>query len=85
MLEYKNKKLTVNNIKIDSSEFILQLISDVDGVITGKFTFSDGSKKYLNFVKYNDVYKARLLITEDIIDKLNYALFKINLLNMLGK
>ena len=72
MLKYKDNILTIDST-ITSHDTILKLISDIDCVIAGLIEFSNKSYKTLNFVKENNYYKARLLITQEDLPYLNGA------------
>ena len=77
MLKYKDNILTIDST-ITSHDTILKLISDIDCVIAGLIEFSNKSYKTLNFVKENNYYKARLLITQEDRPYWNGAKLAIN-------
>ena len=76
MLKYKNNILTIDST-ITSHDTILKLTSDVDCVIAGVLELSNKNYKTLNFIKENDYYKARLLITQEDLPYLNGATFAV--------
>lgn len=70
MLQYKNNNLTIES-EITSADSIIKLISDINAVFIGILTLSNGTNKVLNFIKENNLYKTRLLITEEDLPYLN--------------
>ena len=76
MLKYKDNTLTITST-ITSHDTILKLTSDIDCVIAGVLELSNKSYKTLNFIKENDYYKARLLITQEDLPYLNGSTFAI--------
>ena len=76
MIKYKDNVVTINST-ITSHDTILKLTSDVDCVIAGVLELSNKSYKTLNFIKENDYYKARLLITQEDLPYLNGATFAV--------
>lgn len=76
MLKYKDNILTITS-NITSHDTILKLTSDIDCVIAGVLELSNKSYKTLNFIKENDYYKARLLITQEDLPYLNGSTFAI--------
>lgn len=81
MLKYENNLLKLKSKHITSSDSIIKLESDVDAAILGVLVLSDGSKKAIQFVKADDCYIARLIITEDDIHLLGASKFYIELIN----
>jgi hypothetical protein len=76
MLKYKDNILTINST-ITSHDTVLKLVSDIDCVIAGLIEFSNKSYKTLNFIKENDYYKARLIITQEDLPYLDGATFAV--------
>lgn len=70
MIKYNNNCLTVCK-QVTTSDTILKLISDIDCYYTGIITLSNGTTKVIDFVKENNIYKARLVITEEDLNYLN--------------
>lgn len=81
MLKYENNLLKLKNKNITSSDSIIKLESDVEASILGVLILSDGSKKVIEFVKADDHYLARLIITEEDIHLLSASKFYIELIN----
>lgn len=80
MLQYKNNNLTIES-EITSADSIIKLTSDIDAVFLGILTLSNGVTKVLNFVKENNFYKTRLLITEEDLPYINSCTFHLSLVN----
>lgn len=70
MLRYKEKKLYIDN-SITSADTIIKLISDTACYYKGVLTLSNGSTKTLDFIKENNIYKTRLVITEEEFPYIN--------------
>jgi len=81
MLKYENNLLEVSNTRVNSSDFILKLKTDIDASILGILILSDQSKKVIEFVKTEDKYLGRLLITENDIRLLSSSRFHLELIN----
>lgn len=81
MLKYENNLLKINSKNITSSDSIIKLESDIDASILGVLILSDGSKKVIEFIKADDCYLARLVITEEDIHLLSASKFHIELIN----
>lgn len=75
MLNISNKKLTVSDNRIKSSDTIINLTSDLDCSYIGVLRFIDGDQKIINFVKTEKDYQARLIITADDVKKLKASKF----------
>lgn len=70
MLEFKLNKLILDRY-IQSHDSIVTLHSDMDSTIVGVLTLSNGVTKTLCFIKENNLYKARLVITEEDLPYIN--------------
>ena len=70
MLRYKEKKLYIDT-SITSADTSIKLISDIDCYYKGILTLSNGSTKTLDFIKENNIYKTRLVITEEEFPYIN--------------
>ena len=70
MLTLKNNTLEING-EIVSADFIIKLHTDIDCNYIGVLSLSDNSTKVINFVKQNNIYKARLVITEEDLPYIN--------------
>ncbi len=76
MLKIENGILSVKDNEIRSSDTILELQSDQiysNCQIFGKLIFKNAEVKIIQFEKIDELYKGRLLITQDDISKLNGA------------
>ena len=84
MLKIENGILSVKDNEIRSSDTILELQSDQiysNCQIFGKLIFKNAEVKIIQFEKIDDIYKGRLLITQEDISKLNGAQFFIVLVS----
>lgn len=75
MLNIKNKKLTVESVNISNADTLLYLTTDIDCSLIGVLRFVTGEQKVVTFVKANDRYQARLVITSDDIKHLKTSKF----------
>ena len=80
MLTYKNRELNIDGI-ITSHDTILKLLTDFDCVIMGVIKLSNQSTKIINFIKENNYYKGRLLITKEDLPYLNNCKMYITLID----
>ncbi len=80
MLNYKNNNLTIESI-IDTADFVLKLATDIEATYTGVLTLSNKTFKTISFIKDKNIYKARLLITEEDLPYLSSCTFHLCLAN----
>ena len=73
MLEYKNNKLILNNLVIESADTLLKLQSDIDCVLVGVLKLNNGTTKTFPFTKTGTYHTSRLIITEEDYPYLNTA------------
>lgn len=85
MLELKNKQLlTDKDLIIVNSDSIINLYSDIDTIIFGIFTLTDGSTKTIQFLNNTPNKKARLTIAENELTLLSNVTFKLHLVSNTG-
>jgi len=80
MITYSKNKLS-GNILIDSPELAIDLVADKDCIYQAVLELQDGSVVPTIFSKIDNRYKAKLLITSDILQGLNKAHFYIVAIN----
>lgn len=80
MLTYKNNNLSINT-NISKADSILKLTTDIEATYTGVLTLSNKTFKTISFIKDKDIYKARLLITEEDLPYLSSCTFHLCLAN----
>lgn len=80
MLIYKNNSLIIESV-INNADSIMKLTTDIDATYTGVLTLSNKTFKTISFIKDKDIYKARLLITEEDLPYLSSCTFHLCLAN----
>lgn len=80
MIKYKDGVLTLTST-ISSHDTILKLTSDIDCIVAGLLELSNKSYKTFDFIKENNYYKARLLISQEDLPYLGNATFCIALID----
>lgn len=78
MLTFKNNILTSKQFTIDKADFILELKPDIlDCEYFGIITLSNKTTKTIQFIKFDSIFKARLIIAEEELSLLNDSTFKL--------
>ena len=80
MITYKNLKLQITQ-SITSADTIISMDADIDCTYIGVITLSNKATKAIFFVKENNLYKARLVITEEDLMYLSNATFHLVLID----
>jgi uncharacterized protein YoxC len=65
MIEYKNSKLNLNDLIIESADTLIRLQSDIECNLVGVVHLTNGVTKTLPFTKTGSYHLARLIITEE--------------------
>ena len=82
MLTLKNNSLyTDTNLIINNPDTILELTSDIDTLLFGVLTLSDGSIKTLQFINSDKIKKTRLFLTEadlPLLHKVNLTIHSVS-------
>ena len=78
MLQLKNNLLQSDSLTIESSDYSFELQSDIDCLFFGVITLNNGAIKTIQFSKISNIYKARLIITKDILPFLKDSTFKLS-------
>lgn len=81
MIELKSNKLIVTQ-NIQSPDTVITLYSDIDCTYIGVITLSNKATKAISFVKESNLYKARLVITEEDLPYLNNCTFHLVLIDI---
>ena len=63
-MQYKNNQFKVMTL-ISQADTILTLNSDIDTTFIGVLTLSNNTTKTMTFIKEHNIYKTRLLLTEE--------------------
>lgn len=77
MIEYKDSKLKLNNLMIESSDTLLRLQSDIDCILVGVVHLNNGVTKTVPFTKTGVYHTARLVITEEDFQYFNSPKFSL--------
>lgn len=78
MLTLKDNLLSVNDISIDSADFVIQLQTDLtECTYFGLLTLNNSLVKTYQFVKINNIFKARIILTEEDLPYLQDSNFKV--------
>ena len=78
MLTLKNNLLSVSELSIDSADYIIQLHTDLpECTYFGLLTLNNAIVKTFQFIRMNNIFKARIVLTEEDIPFLQDATFKI--------
>lgn len=78
MLHYKNNILSAEAFEIDSPDFILTLQTDTpECIYFGALTLTNKIIKTIQFVKFNNLFKARLSLVEEDLQYLSGSTFKL--------
>ena len=80
MIEFKSNHLSITS-KIQSPDTVLTLYTDIECNYIGVITLSNKATKAVFFVKENNIYKARLVITEEDLMYLSNATFHLVLID----
>ena len=80
MIEFKSNQLSITS-KIQSPDTVLTLYTDIECNYIGVITLSNKATKAIFFIKENNIYKARLVITEEDLMYLNNATFHLVLID----
>jgi hypothetical protein len=78
MLQFKNNLLSSEPFSIDSPDYIFQLLTDTPECnYFGAITLTNKVVKTLQFIKFNNIFKARLSLTLEDLNYLQGATFKL--------
>jgi hypothetical protein len=78
MILFKNNILTTKPFTIDTADYIMELTPDVlDCEYFGILTLSNKTTKTIQFIRFNTIFKARLIISEEELPLFNNVSFKL--------
>ena len=78
MLKFKHNLLSAEPFSIDSPDYIFQLTTDTpDCNYFGVITLTNKVVKTLQFIKFNSIFKARLLLDTEDLNYLRGATLKL--------